>query len=653
MTHNPFKADIFPDGWPALAGENLLHGAEWEQLLSLLKGRGELRNVAVEGRVVLLKAPRAGYGKSHLLAALTDRLAPGAAVIAPVWEVDREFCWRPMLWNAVEKFHAAEIGHGKATRLDRLARHLFGLLNIELIRTKKVPCANPEAAISALQQRSLELFDWHDPRQAVGKWFAEHFERLLPVTSSVLSQRSGLSLEAAATWLRALCAYTQDQPDNGAARWEQLRWALQQGDGAGRMAGGMQILTAPTLDEKFDKDRLIQFLQLASLEHPVLLVFDHLDAVHGQPEATLRVASLICEFRQLLPQALIVLSANQDLWTGSFQKFLPSAMEDRLTEETMELGELSLEQSAKLLRLRLRLAGVGDVEGEAFLATLTLPPGGGPRTLLRHAARAWDAWCRRDQVAVTPAEEARPNFSSLLPPSGGGTSFQQLKLMLEKLRMDRAAAGKLSTTVGMIPPHVESVHQHEITEQFRQLRQRLLGAKPLRIDHDLLCHLLDVCGKRLAVVQAAHVPLPGSSGPGVMVWHTRDAEILFGTEAAEDRPYWQALLAHAHQRHAVHMLPRPHLAIFSASQEPVDLQKWLPAEEATLAVQTYVDLISLDPEALATLYAADELLHSAEHATEGGPTPEEVFFVLAPHVESFWKRLTRVRPQTTEDATSR
>lgn len=663
MLSNPFKADIYPDGWPASGGNALMHRAEWDQLLTMLEGQryssGRAPEQHWEGRVVLLKAPRAGYGKSHLLAALSEKISKTTLVVAPTWETDREIRWTDLLGGSLASAHKSEIGMGKLSQIDSLARQLFGMLNVELIRGKIVPCANPDAAISALQKRSLELFDLHDASQAVGKWFADHFERLLPNTSSLLARNSGISQDAAVTWLRALCAYTQETPEAGPARLDQLRWALQQGDGAGRMSGGMQILTAPKLDENFGRDRLVEFLRLASLDNPVLLIFDHLDAVHGQPLQTMRAASVICEFRRLLPGALIILSANQDIWAGSFQKYLPSAMEDRLAEEWIELKELNAEQGLQLLRWRLRSAGVSETESHAFLSTLAFPHSDQPRsgtarTILRHAARAWESRNHRPhpEPATPPAAVNQndasnlPNFPSLLTQSQPGTSFQQLKSMLEKLRTDRAVAGKLtftrpeSTSVSTLPHE----NQSEIRTQFQQLRERLLGAKPLRIDQDLLCHLLGVCGKRLAIVKASHIPLPGSVGPGVMLWETPDAEILFGTEAHEDHPYWQALLAFARQKYVSGMLPQPHLAIFSASQEPVDIASWLGTDAAHQAQLTYVDIVSLDPESLATLYAADELLHSAEHSPEGGLTPDEIFAALSPIIEPFWRRLTRIRP---------
>ncbi len=674
MLPNPFKADIFPDGLPVTDNSAVLHPAALEELQTMLHDL-TFRSPTLsteEGRVVLLKAPRAGYGKSHLLALLQQRLGSNAQVVAPQLAREGGFSWAGLFAETLGLWHQHHGGKALLTKLDELARQLFGMLNAELIRQQQVPCANPTAAIQALHQRSLELFDLNDSRQAVGRWFVDHFERLLPITSATLGNFTDMSQEAAVTWLRALCAYAQGAADGDLMRFEQLRWALQQGNGSGVMAAGMQILTAPSLDESFYQHRLTELFRLGSLVMPLVLVFDHLDGVHGEGPAVMQVARTVTEFRRLLPRALIILSVNQDLWAGSFQKFLPSALEDRLTSERIQLHDLTAEQGISLLQDRLQQGGASAAETKAFLEAVQLPQWfarepsrlASARSLLRHAARAWDEWQRRPQPASAapqpplspsawPASKLppSPSFSSGLPPAGGaGTSFHQLKLMLEKLRLERIANGKPPMQVsesGTIyhdpePSAPETATLEEsptsINAQFAQLRQRLLEAKTLRIDPDLFGHLLGVGGKRLAVVKASHIPVPGSVGPGAMLWQTPNGEIIFGTEPHQDRAYWQALLAHARQRQALHP---SHLAIFSAAQEPVDLQWWLSPEEILVAQNCYLDVVTLEPEALATLYAADELIHASEHNSSHPHTPEEVFAAVSGPLDGFWKRLLK------------
>jgi hypothetical protein len=676
MLPNPFKADIFPDGLAVTDSGAVLHPAALDELQAMLH---ELTlqppsSSAEEGRVVLLKAPRAGYGKSHLLALLQQRLGTNAQIVAPQLAREGGFRWAGLFAETLSVWHEHHGSNALLTKLDELTRQVFGWLNAELIRTQRVPCANPTAAIHALRQRSLELFDLNDSRQAVGRWFVDHFERLLPITSATLGNFTGMSQEAAVTWLRALCSYAQGAAEGDLMRFEQLRWALQQGNGSGVMAGGMQILTAPKLDESFYQNRLTELFRLAALVMPLVLVFDDLDGVHGESPAVMQVARTITELRRLLPRALIILSVNQDLWAGSFQKFLPSALEDRLSSDRIQLRDLSAEQGIGLLRQRLLEGGISAAEAKAFIEAVQLPqwfarePGrlASARSLLRHASRAWEEWQRRPQpvapAANTAAAPERPsepvselpqisNLSDTLQHAGGtGTSFHQLKLMLEKLRLERIANGKPpmqvseSGTIYHDPepsaPETATLEDEtpSINTQFALLRQRLLEAKALRIDPDLFGHLLGVGGKRLAVVKASHIPVPGSIGPGAMLWQTPNGEIIFGTEPHQDRAYWQALLAHVRQRQT---LSPSHLAVFSAAQEPVDLQWWLSPEEILVAQNCYLDVITLEPDALATLYAADELIHASEHNTSHPHTPDEVFAAVAAPLEGFWKRLLK------------
>ncbi len=670
MSPNPFQADIFPDGLPLHETAAVLHPGALDDLQALLHqiSLRPLHDAPLEGTVCLLKAPRAGYGKSHLLALLAQRLGDQAQILAPQLAPDGRLTWAALYQNTLAQWHRQRTSNGRMTKLDELTRQLFGLINAELIRESRVPCANPAAAIQALRQRPTELFDLQDARQAVGRWFMDHFERLLPVTSAALANFTGCSQEACVTWLRGLCAYAQGANDGEVLRFEQLSWNLQQGNSQGLVAGGMQILTAPALNESFYQARLTELLRLASQVTPLVLVFDHLDGVHGEGAATMQVARTLAEFRSALPRALIILSVNQDLWSGSFQKFLPSALEDRLTSERIVLRDLTAEQGLRLLEHRLQQAGIAHGEGAAFLTAVQLPQWfarepsrlASARSLLRHAARAWEEWRGRAQPSAVEVSSELPDPVETLPslPAGlpltNGTSFQQLKLMLEKLRLERIANGKAPMQIsesGAIyhepepPAGVTTLATDplSIEAEFFQLRQRLLGATPLRIDPDLFGHLLDTGGKRLAVVSPSHIPVPGSAGPGALLWHTPNGEILFGSEPAQDHAYWQALLAHVRTRQEN---GHSHLAIFSSSQEPTDLQPWLTSEELHAPTPPpFLDIVSLDAPTLATLYAADELLHASEHAPQPTHPLDEVFTTMAPHLDSFWKRLLRPLPQ--------
>lgn len=454
---------------------------QFEELLRLAAARPHTPcSEAAGGNVVLLKAPRAGYGKSHLMARLRHQVADSAWVLPMNFDPDRDQKWSILFWQALDHLHQAKTGQGPLSLLDLLARRVFAVVNQHLILEKRVPCAHPEEALAGLEQRYVELFDFQNPAQPVARWFAEHFERLLPVTGRVLAQAAGIRDDEATAWLRVLCGYAQGLGDGDAVRLEGLRWAVQQPVGAPLQAGGISVINAGTQGDAGFKDRFATFCRIASVCRPILLVLDHLDTFHGDRERALRIAWMSSEMSRLLPRAVVVVSVNEDLWTETFLRAVPSAIEDRLTGAQIALSGIGREEAEDLLRTRLRHAETPQAEADAFMARFSLgdyyvhaagrPVS--PRTLLRSAAEAWDYFQkeRRPGAAAVAAEfpqtslrvEDGPYFNAgprvtampetpataphgepatATPGGGNADSFRKLRVMLERMKSRPEANG--------------------------------------------------------------------------------------------------------------------------------------------------------------------------------------------------------------------
>jgi len=290
---------------------------------------------------------------------------------------------------------------------------MFAIVNQRMIVEKQVPCAHPREALAALEERFVDLFDFANPAQPVARWFAEHFERLLPFASRATAQVAGLPAEASAHWLRVLCAYAQGRADGEMVRWESLRWSVLQPSGPSLTHGGMNVVSAGATGEAGARERVVEFCRIAAGVRPLVLVFDDLDLFHEQRAPVQRIAGFIAELRRLLSRTVQVLSVNQDLWQQTFLKSLPSAIEDRLTGSQITLGTMSREEAAQLIRTRLNQAGLSVVVTTAFLHRLNLSAyfsqeAGrlvSPRTLLRHAAQVWEEF-ERSATAQTAAPAA-------------------------------------------------------------------------------------------------------------------------------------------------------------------------------------------------------------------------------------------------------
>ena len=462
MRINPFTADIHPDGVPPLAGALTLHHEALEDLEAMIGGLAEIpavRGLAAGGTVVLLRAPRAGYGKTCLLARLRERLAGDTLPAALEFDLDGPIDWKTALGQLLDQWNRPAAGNSGPTWLDHIARRLFALANEGLIRSGRVPCAHPDEAVEGLQKRYLELFDFSDPAQPVAKWFLDHFERLLPESAPVLAEAAGITSEAATFWLRVLCGYADASADGDGMRLEGLRWALRQPGGPGMTAGGMHLQSAAA-DSGSHRQRLVDLTRLAAAVRPTVIVLDHLDGFHTHSAAVLRIATLLSEWRRVTGRVVFILSVNQDLWAQTFQKALPSALEDRLTGRQLTLGGIGREEAEALLRTRLEEAGAKEDISRGFLAALRLDDYFSqeagrmvyPRAVLRHAARKWEEWNRGGRAVTAPVSTAAPaapaaEIFAPFPPAavpvpaaamdagpGEDDSFRRLREVLERLK---------------------------------------------------------------------------------------------------------------------------------------------------------------------------------------------------------------------------
>jgi len=417
MTGNPFAADIFPDGLPVHPSPAPLHAAALGELKNLVERAGQrLQSHQADeggGTVVLLRAVRAGFGKSHLLARLGAELGERAFVVSVPFDREREVLWSALLWQVLETFHQGRAG--ALSLLDLVTRRLFAIVNQRMIVEKLIPCAHPQESLDALETRFVDLFNFSDPSQPVARWFSEHFERLQPFAARTAAETAGLTTESAAHWLRVLCAYAQGSAEGETVRWEALRWSVLQPSAPAITHGGLNIVPAGLTGEAGARERITEFCRLAAAVRPVVLVFDDLDLFHGQNAAVQRIAGFIAELRRLLSRAVQVLSVNQDLWQQTFLPALPSAIEDRLTGSQLTLGTVPRSEAEQLVRARLHFARVAEAAAAAFLQRLNLSAyfaqeAGrlvSPRAILRHAAAAWEEFTR---TAAAPPAAPEPEY---------------------------------------------------------------------------------------------------------------------------------------------------------------------------------------------------------------------------------------------------
>ena len=626
---NPFARDAYPDGCGAERALVTLHEPVRDRIVDVLREAAtrEQRLDAADGGGELLRlhAARAGFGKTRLLASLTDELAvSAAAVINANPDGQTGLTWDQLYWRTLRAWHAPDAG--SPGRMEILARELFAWINAGLISAGTIPCTHPEAARQALRQQAQALFNFQDPGQKVAQWFAANFERLLPAATPLLARAAGVTEPTASLWLRALMAYSQGNADGPTMQWDGLAWALAQP----ATLGFSRVTSVVPADTSASRLRFLEFARITSVTRPLLVVCDHLDLLHGHPAEIAGTAAVLTEISRHVARSLSILSVNDDLWERNFLPALPSATLDRLTGLQQSLQPISEADAEQLITVRLSAAGIEGRHAQSFLRRLNLaalPSAHGgtyPRAVLRHAAAAWPSFASH----ISSSHSHRPPSPDVPNP---------FLLVPEE------------STHPPAPPEIPAPHPVPTVtpsssappRSFHQLRNQFLGGPPLPADPDRLFQLTREIGRSLAVLSWLEESPASTPDQRCGAWISPDAEIWFGGEPYADHHYWSALVSHVHSRALTRSQP-VRLAIFSTPLHPAPLRSWMAADEIIAARSHFLDIHSLDQVELASLYAAHALLAPAT-GTDSAATAT-AFAATAPHISFLWKNLTRHQP---------
>lgn len=356
----PFGNDIC-ESWHEAASSASIHQEALEAL----------RAMEIKGRVVLLSAPRAGHGKTHLLGRMAGLLRPDALVAGLPWQSRENLKWPNSVQGVLLDLASCQSGPSQ------LRQSCAGVLAQQLrtlVEEGRIPTANPAQAVQTLATEPMSLFEGQAPARVIGNWLCRHFETLCrPLAAATgLEERALVEI-----WLRRMVEAVQGP------------------------AGGEPALLMPLLQglEPGDEKMAETWLRLISGWKPLVLVADHLDGLYRDAEAGLLLARLATALTAL-PRVQMVLSVNKDLWDTTLGRQLPSALEDRLSARRVMLQGLSLEEGRELVLQRLQDAPVNGAEVVEFIEFLHLEEYFSLRTdrpvaareLLRHAARRWHDW---------------------------------------------------------------------------------------------------------------------------------------------------------------------------------------------------------------------------------------------------------------------
>ena len=362
--------------------------------------------------LLLLTAPRAGYGKTHLLGRLASA-AGGQVVLVPLaFRLEDQIGISAVAVRGLESMARAETPREGWTKLREACAGVCASLVRRLIESGALPCANPEQALRVLSGDPVDVFDESGGARLIGDWVRRHEAQLRKPMIEQAMKRVPVIPAALESWVHAMLNHALD-------------------GGMSKMA----VLRMLAADES--NEGPVTWLRLLGLWRPVVLLVDHLDAYYRNPEAGLRIASLLLDMSEM-DGVHVVLSLNQDVWQATFGHHLPSAMEDRLTASQMLLRGIGEKEAATMLRMRLDHAGVKADELRDFESFVDVkryflgrPLGSvSARTFLRHAAKQWEFF----QQTLASPQPVAPMMPVKAEPEEPGT----LPLLTETLLEENA-----------------------------------------------------------------------------------------------------------------------------------------------------------------------------------------------------------------------
>lgn len=409
---NPFGTTFESLDGPAGPVVESVHRAAYQRILDLIESGG--------GHLISLRAPRAGYGKTMLLARLR-KMTRGKVTMIPVHLAEgQRIVEEGILEEILTQFTENVPAMAGLTRLDLFTRRLFAHGLLPMVYSGEVPCQDKDGAVASLRERPAEAFDFHRKDAVIAQWSKQQFEGLASRLASVLSKVSGVSNRDTSYWIHLFFNFAVRSPQDTSRIGDFMNAVFGH---ESRFRAGRGFSTG-----------LGALLNLVTLVEPVVLLLDETDGIPGDTDAALRVTSSLVSIWESCRRLSVVISVNDDVWESAFSPRLATGLRDRLEDVVIRLRSLTLDEASRLISAR---AGAESVK---VIDKLDLSLGDlYPRGVLK-AAR--DVWSRRNEPDGTTANSAH-----------------------KKSPEDPAPMVSASTTKGASDPVVVHQFRTQITEE--------------------------------------------------------------------------------------------------------------------------------------------------------------------------------------------
>jgi hypothetical protein len=614
---NPFAASVFHQG--AVTAPSI-HRRELESLVRAAQGLLEAPWAgAGDGDSLLLTAPRAGFGKSHLLARLEEAGSAEFFTVRIHCVPGQSWDWRERTLTLASRLFGTTADDGSSA-LETVAWFAFSRVVGTGLDLGKVTSGNLEGSRAVLDQRYREMFS-PSAAENHSRWFLATARSLFASCGPRCAASMSCDGVALHWWLRRFLAFGY----SGSSReqnWERLQAALSDG--------------GPGPSSPVWKQRFQVLARLASGVRPLIWVADDLDRFFADPHGARQLIAAWSELAALAPRSLLVISANQDLWTQCFVPGTPSALLDRLAAREIMLAPIPTIEAEELLAARVATTPPRDEAARRRVYQLDLATGRPttPRSVLRLAAGAWEGG-----ATDTAPPEASASMRSVSDTRGAQRAREELHAIAEALKQQSGppAALQSGSAPAAAAPALQPAPPTTLAEHFQALRLRHFGTGDAALDLRRIHRLVSAVGQRFpSIRQRVFDQGPGMNGEA-LCWEVAGREIYIGFAPPTGYRFWRQLAADA-GREAPLNRPR-RLVMLAPPGQTISLDR-LTTDPAGIACDLAIDVVPIDADLAASLLAADELIQTAGRA--GSEFQENrLNSFLAKELDFFWRRLTR------------
>ena len=398
-TVNPFREDVFSSDSP-LPGTPQIHEDIHARCVALLQHQAS-HNTG-RGNILCLTSPKAGYGKTHLIRRISQ------TVFNQIYQFELttgpEIDWSEWLDNALFSLESQTSKKSPSrSAADETAARFLAQVVVSGVAGNVIEEKDCPVSLATLETDFCNAFS-DSQRPKLLNWLQKKNGALTSAIS--MPQNFGdFSKDDVAFWTDFFIAHFKTTSNN-----------LNEGAAHARK-------------------RFLQLLRIASVDTPLLLVADHLDACHGSSTAGLEIATALNQISEKVPNSLILISVNNDIWESVFAENLPSALLDRMSSETLVLDAIEAGEAHDLMVNRLSSNGISHQNAHQFADLVgeekkwTNKTELFPRQVIREARQMWTESGAEFLVAPEPEKrspeplDAEPKLDPVKQPE---ISFQTL-----------------------------------------------------------------------------------------------------------------------------------------------------------------------------------------------------------------------------------